>query len=372
MNKERVLQEFYELVRIPCPTRKEREIADLMKTRLASLGAEVYEDNVGEKIGGEAGNVFGYFKGNVEGAPVLLLSAHLDCVSPCIGIEPVLENGVLRSKGDTVLGGDDKSGVVAILEGIRVIQEESIPHGDIQVVFTISEEGGINGSKNMDAKDLKADFGYALDSSGSPGKVIVMAPGQYKIQSVFKGKTAHAGVAPEEGLNAIILAAKALAQVKDGRIDEETTCNVGLIQAGSATNIVPDICTVTSEVRSRNAEKLEALVAEVKETLERVAKENGGSVEVTPNRAYFPYVLEESADVVQRAVRAAQNIGLPALCAGTGGGSDANFFNRMGVPTSVLETGMSKVHTTEEFLLEEDLYNTARWVIEIIKESAKK
>ena len=371
MNKERVLQEFFELVRIPCETKKERQMADLLKKRLADMGAEVSEDNVGEKIGGEAGNVFGYFKGSIAGAPVLLLSAHMDCVYPCVGIEPVLEDGVIRSKGDTVLGGDDKSGVVAILEAIRVMKEENTPHGDIQVVFTVCEEGGVNGSKNMDAKNLKADFGYALDSSGKPGKVIVMAPGQYKLTSVFKGKTAHAGIAPEDGINAIVLAGKALAQVKDGRMDFETTCNIGLIQAGTATNIVPDICTVTSEARSRNAEKLEALVAEIKSTFERVAQENGGSVEVTPARAYNPYVLQESDDVVQRAIRAAKNIDLPTSCEGTGGGSDANFFNAMGVPTAVLATGMTKVHTTDETLLEEDLYNTARWVIEIIKEAAK-
>lgn len=372
MNKERVLQEFFELVRIPCETKKERQIADLLKKRLADLGAEVYEDQVGEKIGGESGNVFGYFKGNVEGAPRLLLSAHMDCVYPCVGIEPVLEDGVIRSKGETVLGGDDKGGVVAVLEGIRVTKETNTPHGDIQVVFTVAEEGGVNGSKNMDAKDLKADFGYALDSSGKPGKVVVMAPGQYKINSVFKGRTAHAGLAPEEGLNAIVLAGKALAQVVDGRVDEETTCNIGMIQAGTATNIVPDICIVTSEARSRNSEKLEKLVEEIKGTFEKVAKENGGDVEVTPVRAYHPYVLKESDDVVQRAVKAAQNIGLPTSCEGTGGGSDANFFNAMGVPTAVLATGMSKVHTTDEFLKEEDLYDTAKWVIEIIKETGKK
>jgi len=371
MNKERVLQEFFELVRVPCETRKEREIADLLKKRMADLGAEVSEDNVGEKIGGDTGNIYGYFKGAVESAPTLLLSAHMDCVYPCVGIEPVLEDGVIRSKGDTVLGADDKSGVVAILEAIRVMKEENIPHGDIQVVFTVAEEGGVNGSKNMDAANLKADFGYALDSSGSPGKVIIMAPGQYKILSTFKGKTAHAGLAPEEGINAIVLAGKALAEVQDGRVDDETTCNIGLIQAGVATNIVPDSCLVTSEARSRNTEKLENLVAEIKATFEKVAQANGGSVEVKPVRAYFPYVLQESDDVVQRAVRAAEAIGLPTACQGTGGGSDANFFNAMGVPTAVLATGMSKVHTTDEFILEKDLYDTARWVIEIIKQTAQ-
>lgn len=372
MNKERVLQEFFELVRIPCESRKEREVADLLKKKLTDLGADVFEDNAGEKIGGNAGNVIAYLKGNTEGVPVVLLSAHMDCVYPCVGIEPVLEDGIIRSKGDTVLGGDDKSGVAAILEGIRVAKEEGFPHGDIQVIFTVSEESGLSGSKNFDPKNLKADFGYALDSSGSPGKVIVMAPGQYKIDTLIHGKTAHAGIAPEEGINAIVVAGKALAKVPDGRIDEETTCNIGLIEAGQATNIVPDICKITSEARSRNEDKLEKLVKEIKETFETVSQENGAKAEVTLTKAYNPYVLDPESPLVQLAVRAARNIDLPDTCEGSGGGSDANFFNAMGIPTAVLATGMSKVHTTDEFLKEEDLYNSALWVAEIIKEVAKK
>ena len=372
MNKERVLKEFFELVQIDSPTRSERVIADVLKGKLQAIGAdEVWEDDLGSKIDGNAGNVYGLFKGNKEGAPRIMLCAHMDCVVPCIGVEPVLENGVITSKGATVLGGDDKSGIVAILETVRVMKEEGFPPGDVQVIFTVAEEGGLNGSKHMDPVNLKADFGYAFDSSGRPGKVIIMAPGQYKISSVFVGKTAHAGVAPEEGLNAIVLAGKALAQVKDGRMDEETTCNIGLIQAGNATNIVPGTCTVTSEARSRNPEKLEALVKEIKETFERVAAENGGSVEVTLTRAYNPYVLTTEDSLVKLAAKAAENIGFASSCEGTGGGSDANFFNAMGLPTAVLATGMSKVHTTDEFILEEDLYGTAAWSIEIVKEAAR-
>jgi peptidase T-like protein len=372
MNKERVLKEFFELVQIDSPTRSERAMADVMKAKLKEMGAdEIWEDDVGEKIGGNAGNVFGFFKGNKAGAPCVMLGAHIDCVVPCIGVKPVLKDGVIRSGGDTILSSDDKSGVVAVLEAVRVMKEENFPHGDVQVIFTVAEEGGLNGSKNMDKKHLRADFGYIFDASGHPGKVVIMAPGQYKIHSVFKGKTAHAGLAPEDGVNAIVLAGKALAEVKDGRIDEETTCNIGLIQAGAATNIVPDTCTVTSEARSRNPEKLEALVKDIKETFERVAAQNGGSATVTPIRAYNPFVLKEEDGLVKLAVRAAQNLGFPSSCESTGGGSDANFFNEMGVPSAVLATGMSKVHTTDEFILEQDLYDAAAWAVELIKEAAK-
>lgn len=373
VNKERVLNEFFELVRIKCSTKAEREVADLLKGRLAGYGWDitVSEDDVGQKIGGNCGNVLAYLKGNVPGAPVLLLSAHLDCVEPCGGVEPVLKDGIITSAGNTILGGDDKGGVVAIMEALRVLHERKLPHGDIQVVFTVAEEGGVNGSKNMDPALLKADLGYALDSSGAPGKIIVEAPGQNKIEVVVHGKTAHAGLAPEEGINAIVVAGKALAELKQGRIDGETTANVGIIKGGSATNIVPDRVEIIAEARSRNMEKLEAQTRSMVETFEQVVAANGGKAEVTVKKAYGPYVLDVDSPVVSAAVKAAQSIGLPATTQATGGGSDANFFNSYGVPTAVLATGMTKVHTTDEYIKENDLYLTANWVVSIIQTVAK-
>lgn len=188
INKERVLKEFFELVQITCSTKNERQIADLLKGRLAELGLEVSEDNAGEKIGGNTGNVFAYLKGSKTTAPRVMFGAHMDCVEPCANVKPILKDGIITSDGTTILGADDKAGVVAILETLRVLKEKSIEHGDIQVVFTVSEEGGINGSKNMDTSFLKADYGYALDSSGIPGEIVIMAPGQYKITAVVKAK----------------------------------------------------------------------------------------------------------------------------------------------------------------------------------------
>ncbi|SDF64616.1 M20/M25/M40 family metallo-hydrolase [Sporolituus thermophilus] len=371
INRERMLAEFFELVKIKCSTRAEREVADLLKARLTALGLEVTEDNVGEKIGGNCGNVFAYLKGSVPTAPVLMLSAHLDCVEPCAGIEPVLKDGIITSAGDTILGSDDKSGVEAIMEALRVLREKQLPHGDIQVVFTVAEEGGLNGSKNMDPAWLKADLGYALDSSGEPGKIIVAAPGQNKINVVIHGKSAHAGLAPEEGVNAIVVAGKALAELKDGRIDEETTANVGNIKGGGATNIVPDRVEITCEARSRNLAKLEAQTEHMVATFERVAAANGARAEVKVTKAYEPYVLSPDAPVVALAKQAAESIGLEPKLTGTGGGSDANFFNSYGVPTAVLGTGMNKVHTTDEFIKEEHLYKTAELVVALIQTAAQ-
>jgi tripeptide aminopeptidase len=278
---------------------------------------------------------------------------------------------VITSGGDTILGADDKSGVVGILEALRIIRAGGIAHGDIQVVFTVAEEGGVNGSKNMDQARLKADFGYVLDSGGSPGRIINAAPGQNSLKVIVRGKTAHAGVAPEEGINAIVVAGKAMAELKQGRIDAETTANVGIIKGGQATNIVPDYVEIACEARSRNPEKLAAQTRHMVDTFERVAAANGAKAEVAVKGAYDPYVLTADMPVVALARQAAESIGLTPVLEATGGGSDANFFNAYGVPSAVLGTGMAKVHTTAEFIKEADLYKTAELVVAIIKTTAQ-
>ena len=366
INKQRMLAEFFELVKIKCSTRDERQVADILKARLADLGMEVTEDKAGEKIGGNCGNVLAYIEGTVPGAPTIMLSAHMDCVEPCGGIEPQLKDGIITSVGDTILGGDDKAGIAAILEALRMITEQNIQHGPIQVVFTVAEEGGLNGAKMMDPSLLKADFGYALDSGGAPGEIITMAPGQNSITAIIHGKKAHAGIAPEDGINSIVVAGIALAEMNYGRIDFETTANIGIITGGNATNIVPDKVEVRCEARSRNMEKLAAQTNHMQETFQRVAIENGARAEVIVKESYGPYVLTEDAPVVVLAVKATQSINLIPQIEATGGGSDANFFNNYGVPTAVLGVGMSKVHTADEYIKEVDLYNSAELVVALI------
>lgn len=367
INKQRMLAEFFELVKINCSTRNERQVADVLKKRLADLGLEVTEDNTGEKIGGNCGNVIAYTAGTVQGAPTIMLSAHMDCVEPCKDIEPQLKDGIITSVGETVLGGDDKAGIAAILEALRILKEQNIQHGPLQVVFTVAEEGGLNGAKSIDPSVLKADFGYALDSSGAPGEIIIMAPGQNNITAVIHGKKAHAGIAPEDGINSIVVAGMALAAMQYGRIDSETTANIGIIRGGIATNIVPDRVEIECEARSRNMEKLAAQTKHMKETFERVAAEQGARAEVSVQSSYGPYVLTEDAPVVVLAVKAAQSINLTPDIQATGGGSDANFFNNYHVPTAVLGVGMNKVHTADEYIKEIDLYNSAELVIALIQ-----
>lgn len=366
INEERLLAEFCELVRIKSSTRGEREVADIVKAKLSNLGLEVSEDGAASKIDGNCGNIFGFLRGNIPNAPALMLSAHLDSVAPCAGIEPLIKDGVITSSGDTVLGADDKSGVVAVLEALRVVKERKIPHGDIQVVFTVAEEGGLNGSNNLDRKLLKADFGYVLDSSGKPGKIVTAAPGQNKINVIIHGKAAHAGSAPEEGINAIVVAGKALAQIKQGRIDFETTANVGAIKGGSGTNVVPDYVEIFCEARSRSPKKLDEQTEHMTETFKQVAVANGAQAEVVVRKTYAPYVFTNDMPVIALAKRAAESIGLNVSLEATGGGSDANSFNSFKVPTAAIATGMSKVHTTSEYIKVDDLEKTAKLVLALI------
>jgi tripeptide aminopeptidase len=367
VNRERILNEILDLVRISNPSLAEREIADVLKNKLQSLELRVIEDHAGQAIGGNSGNLIGILPSTLPGAPVLLLSAHMDCVKPCQAVNPVVKGEVIYSSGDTVLGGDDKVGIVSILEALRIVQEQCISHGEILVVFTIAEEEGLLGAKNIDRSLLHADFGYVLDSSGPPGKIIIQAPGENSFSLKIFGRSAHAGIAPEDGLNAIILAAQALSLVPDGRINENTTANIGTISGGLATNIVPETVEINGETRSLNQAELQTLTDEIVNTIGRVVKENGGQSEVTIQKLYDPYVLSENLPVITVAKAAVRALGLQLELKATGGGSDANYFNAYGIPCAVLGIGTQKVHTTEEFIKIDDLCKTAELTVELIR-----
>ena len=368
VNKERMLAEFKEVVAVPCHSLQERPVFELLRGKLEVLGFTVEEDDAGEKLGGNCGNLWAFLPGNKAGATSVLFSAHMDGCEPCGGTTVVQKDGYLYSDGTTILGGDDKSGVVGILEGVRMLVEENAEHGDIQILFTIAEEGGVNGSRCMDRSKLKAEVAYALDGEGAPGEVVIGAPGQYKWKISVHGKTAHGGVEPEKGINAIMIAAKALAEVERyGRIDEETTCNVGIIGGGVATNVVPDLVVIEGDVRSRNNDKLEAVREELVSTICNAVEKFGGRVTAEVEHKYSGFFIDTNSTVVKLAERACELYDLPLDITQTGGGSDANFFNTYGVPCVILGTGMKNVHTVDEFLKEEDLYNSALMVYGILQ-----
>jgi len=366
VDEKRLVEGFMELVRIDSVSKEEKDLADYLLKKLKKLGLEVMVDQAGEKIKSNSGNIIARLKGNTNNEIPIMFSAHMDTVVPGENIKPICDGEKIVSDGKTILGADDKAAIAALLEALYIIRENDIPHGDIEILFTICEEIGLKGAKNLDISSLKAQIGFVLDAEGSVGKIITTAPSQNYLEIIIYGKSAHAGANPEEGINAIQVAGYALSRIKLGRIDEETTSNIGIISGGRATNIVPDVVRLKGEVRSRNEEKLEKYTEQIKKISENTAQEFKAKAVVKINKEYYSYNLSPDEQVVSIATKAAKNIGLQPLLYPSGGGSDANVFNKNGIPSVALAIGMEKVHTVEEYILIKDLKNTAEYILSII------
>jgi tripeptide aminopeptidase len=374
----RLKEEFIELASISSPSRREGTIARRLEAILKGMGASVEVDGAGEKIEGDTGNLLARFPGNTPGAPPFLLSGHMDTVGPAEKIHPVVEGDVIRTDGTSVLGGDDKAGVVAILEAIRVLRERAIPHGDIEVVLTICEEYGLLGAKNFETGRLRARRGLVLDVDGVC-ELITRAPAANRMSFTVHGLPAHAGICPEQGMSAIQIAAEAVAAMKLGRLDAETTANLGIIQGGLATNIVPATVTVRGETRSLSVEKLEAQTAHMRACFDDAARRHSvrvgdrsyrARVEAQVDRQYSRLDIRDDASIVRLVQAAAAATGRSCRTRGTGGGSDANVFAERGLEVANLACGMREIHTVNEWVDVRDLVLTAGLVVETVRLNA--
>ncbi|KXS41950.1 MAG: peptidase T-like protein, partial [Candidatus Frackibacter sp. T328-2] len=258
-------------------------------------------------------------------------------------------------------------GITTILTVLENLIESEREYGDIEVVFTICEEAGLLGAKYLDIELLKADFGIIYDAGGEIGTVVTEAPAQDKIHVVIKGKSAHAGIEPDKGVNAIKVASIALSNMDLGRIDEETTANIGVIKGGKATNIVPDRVELEGEARSRDEAKLDAQTKHMVEILKKSAKQFNAEVEVETERLFAAFKLDENLPILKSAIKAAERIGVEPNLIATGGGSDANILNGKGIPTINLGIGMTDVHTTDEHIKIADLMKSIDYTLAIIK-----
>jgi tripeptide aminopeptidase len=368
INEQRLLDEFLELVQIDSETKFETEIAKVLKQKFTDLGVEVFEDDTTAQTGHGAGNLICTLNGTKEGVDPIYFTCHMDTVVPGKGIKPSIQDGYVVTDGTTILGADDKAGLAVLLEVIRVLKEQNLPHGTIQFVITVGEESGLVGAKAIDPSLLKAKFGYALDSDGKVGNVVVAAPTQAKVKATIYGKTAHAGVAPEKGVSAITIAAKAVSRMPLGRIDEETTANIGRFEGGTQTNIVCDRVDILAEARSLIPEKMEAQVAKMKEAFASAASEMGGKAEVDVQVMYPGFKFAEGDHVVEIARKAAAKINRSCELMHSGGGSDANVIAGHGIPTVVLAVGYEEIHTTNERMPIEELNKLAEMTLAIIDE----
>ncbi|HVF67324.1 MAG TPA: M20/M25/M40 family metallo-hydrolase [Pyrinomonadaceae bacterium] len=375
INEERIKNLLLELVQIDSVSREEREVAQRIKQLCEEMGAEVFIDDAGSKVGGNTGNVIARFPGTFPDAEPIMMSAHMDTVVPGRGVKPIVEGDIIRTDGSTVLGGDDKSGCAVILETIRCLQEQNVPHAPIDAVFSICEEVGLLGAKHLDMSKVRAKYGIVFDSD-DPGFLFTKGPSADHFEIKIHGLESHAGVAPELGISAIRVAAEAIMNMKLFRIDGETTANIGVIRGGEATNIITNLVTLKGEARSLDDAKLAAQTAHIIKCCEDAAAKyevtvdgvtTKARVESHVTREYHAMDVSDESRVVKLVLEAASRMGLKVETLASGGGCDANIFNKRGIECANLGTGMRAIHTVKEWLDVKDMYASANMTLEIMR-----
>ncbi len=350
-----VLTLFTELAALPSPPGEEREVADRVISFLRDLGLEVDEDGAGAKVGSTMGNLLCRLEATADGGTPLFLCAHLDTVPPEGPIEPVVDDGFVRNAAGTILGADNKAAVAVMLEAVRALLSEQRPHAGIELLFTPKEEVGLLGAAAFDHQRLHARVGYVYDQAAPIGEVILGAPSAHAMQVRFHGRAAHSGMYPEEGRSAIAAAARAITDFRLGRVDEHTTANVGVIEGGTAGNIVPEWCTFLAEARSHDEGKLADLVQEMLEAVTFAAELGDCEVETEVKKHYRGYRFKQDDVPVRLACEALKRSGYEPELGLSGGAADANVFNERGLACVNLANGMTDIHTADERIAVADL-----------------
>jgi len=365
INKKRMTETFFELLKQESPSLMELPMGKWLLEYFSLRNIEASMDDCGGKIGGDCGNVLVHVKGSMEGSAICF-AAHMDQMYPCRDIKTMQRGDVIGTDGRTTLGGDDKGGIAAILEALEHITEENIPHKEIYLLFTVCEETGLLGCRNFNTSLLPAKNIIVVDAAGPAGIIAWKAPAMEKIDITFKGKKAHAGIEPEKGINAIKVAADAISNMRIGRIDCETTANIGRIEGGKATNVVTDEVHLTAEIRSHSMKKLEVETDFMRRCCEDAAIKHAAKIEFV-NNTDFP-VMQSNPDsyLYKLCERSFENIGIKPEAKVIGGGSDANILCGKGYDCVIISVGMDKVHTVEETININDMYNTAKAISEMM------
>jgi tripeptide aminopeptidase len=351
-----LVDHFLELCAIPSPPGQERAVAANVTEYLARLGIEVEEDDAGARIGSTANNLYCRLPAHDDGGTPLLLCAHLDTVPLDGELEPVVgEDGIVRNAGGTILGADNKASVAVILEAARRLLSDGLPHAGVELLFTPMEEVGLLGAGAFDTDRLEARAGFVYDQAAPIGEIVVGAPHARTLSARFHGRPAHAGMYPEEGRSAILAAARAIGDLRLGRIDDQSSANVGLIEGGTARNVIPEWCVLEAEVRSHDPGTLADIVREMLETLAFAAATSDCTVETELSEQYRGYRFRADDLPVRIAREALAAAGFEPHTALSGGAADANVFNERGLPTVNLANGMAEIHTPHEHIAVADL-----------------
>ncbi len=372
INEKRLIDRFLQLVKIDAKSGNEKSVANFIISELNSFGMETTIDDADKKFFGNSGNVYCRIKGTDESLPAILFGSHMDTIKSTKGINAFIKDGIIQTDKTTILGADNRAGVAVILEIFNLIYENHLEHPTIQAVFSVAEEKGMYGSKNVDANKLNVDYGFIFDSSARPGKVIVSAPASREISIKITGKAAHAAVQPEKGINALDIASAALSKIKTGRVGDHETVNFGTISGGNAINVVPDNVDIAADVRAIDIIKLNNNILNIKEIFTSEARKFGGNVEFDIIKKYDSFSLNESENVVQLAFDGIRNTGLEPEAIVYSGGSDANIYNRKGIPTVNLGMGFQMVHSQNEYIPVDDLISDLEVGLGIISVAAKK
>ncbi|MCL2136005.1 MAG: M20/M25/M40 family metallo-hydrolase [Coriobacteriia bacterium] len=367
-DKERLLADFLALVQIDSPSYSEAGVMQWLSGVLGDAGLQLTIDNSTMHTGSQTGNLIAVLPATPGRTDRVYLSAHTDTASPGEGIMPVVTDGVITSSSDTVLGGDDKVGIAAIVETVRVLIESDQSHPEVVILFSVAEEVGLKGAKAIDGQALgfNGEPCFVLDAGGLPGGVIIGAPFHIEYTARFIGRQAHAGVSPETGISAISMAAQAIASLPTGRLDEMTTANVGTIQGGSANNVVAEECLVTGEMRSLSEDRVYEVKEKIGALMDKAASDFGGEVQAEFTLAYPGFKLAEDDALVQLVLETARELGLAPAASYTGGGSDANIYAGKGLKPLVLATGMTAVHSKDESLAVADLVNITQLLVALV------
>jgi tripeptide aminopeptidase len=366
--RARLLDDFILLCEIESPSKAERNVADAVLVELQSLGLHVEEDDSARGTGSDAGNLLARIPGP-DGRPTILLCAHLDTVPLSAPVKVVQDNGVLSNRNEAILGADNKAAVATVLGAVRRLVADGSPVG-VEVLFTTCEELALAGAKALERGRLRSDFGYVFDHASPVGELVLSSPTYYRLELDFRGQAAHAGIRPEAGRNAIAAAARALAGMKLGRLDEATTANVGQIEGGSAANVVAERCRVVLETRSLDDSRAGEVVGSMVDAATEAASDSECDVETTVERLFRGYRLQRTAPVVEIAARALETCGIEPRYINTGGGSDANVFIAAGLPVLNVANGTERNHEPDESVTVDALETMLDVTLAIVEASA--
>ncbi|PEJ28319.1 peptidase M20 [Peribacillus butanolivorans] len=368
VNAERLQDLFLELAKINAPSTKEKLVADYLKKALPKLGFTIEFDEANKNFDGEVGNLIAWREGTDSSIPSLFFSTHMDTVLPTEGLKPVINDGVIYSDGTTILGADDRAALAAYLEAVQAIIESGVPHGPIEFILTVNEQPGLVGATYLDYSKAKSKTGYIFDSSGDVGQIILKGPYSSRILMEVEGNAAHIALNAEEGNSAILIAAEGLLNMRLGTIDEETLANIGIINGGNLTSIIPGSVKVAGEVRSFSKEKLDEQLKHMEEIMQQAAEKSGGKVNVTLEKKYSGFDIPQDHILVNTAETAAQIIKVHPYLTETLGGADTNVLNENGLIGLTLGLGFQNIHSFRESISIENLVNTGRLTAALIEQ----